>query len=101
MPYRDPARQQGYDGEYQRTARTGGGQTRVPIPFRLKTAADALVLLEEPVGAVRADGTLATVERASRVALIAGIALRATELRDLAARSDAVESVLTPGFDSR
>ena len=51
MPYRDPDQRRAYDREYQRTRRAGGGptpgQTVVPIPFRLKTAADVLTLLEE------------------------------------------------------
>ena len=98
MPYRDPDKRRSYDREYKRTARTGGGpppsQTRVPIPFRLKTAADVLALLEEQVGAVRGDDTLTTVERARTVGYLAGVALKAIEAGDLAARVEAVESVL-------
>ena len=57
MPYRDPDKRRAYDRDYKRSARVGGcptpGQTLVPLPFRLKTAADALKLLEEQVAAVR------------------------------------------------
>ena len=98
MPYRDPEQRRAYDREYKRTARTGGGptpgQTRVPIPFRLKTAADVLALLEEQVGAVRADESLATVERARTIGYLAGVSLKAIEAGDLAARLEAVEAVL-------
>ena len=98
MPYRDPEQRRAYDRDYKRTARTGGGptpgQTRVPIPFRLKTAADVLTLLEEQVGAVRSDESLATVERARTVGYLAGVALKAIEAGDLAARVEAVEAVL-------
>ena len=59
VPYRDPEQRRTYDREYKRTARTGGGptpsQTVVPIPFRLKKAADVLALIEEQVGAIRGD----------------------------------------------
>lgn len=98
MPYRDPEERRAYDREYQRVRRAGSsqtpGQTVVPIPFRLKTAADVLALLEEQVGAVRGDSTLTTVERARTVGYLAGVALRAIEAGDLAARVEAVEAVL-------
>src|SRR3954452_15713744 len=98
MPYRDPEKRRTYDREYKRTARTGGGptpgQTLVPIPFRLKTAADVLALLEEQVGAVRADEGLATVERARTIGYLAGVSLKAIETGDLAARLESVEAVL-------
>ena len=98
MPYRDPEQRRSYDREYKRTARTGGGptpgQTRVPIPFRLKTAADVLTLLEEQVGAVRADDSLTTIERARTIGYLAGVSLKAIETGDLAARLESVEVVL-------
>jgi hypothetical protein len=98
MPYRDPDQRRAYDREYKRTARTGDGptpgQTHVPLPFRLKTAADVLALLEEQVTAVRSDNTLTTVERARTVGYLAGISLKAIEAGDLAARVEAVEAVL-------
>jgi hypothetical protein len=98
MPYRDPEQRRAYDREYKRTARLGGGptpgQTRVPIPFRLKTAADVLALLEEQVGAVRADDSLTTVERARTIGFLAGVSLKAIEAGDLAARVEAVKAIL-------
>ena len=98
MPYKDPGQQQAYQREYGRMRRVGGmqtpSQTQVPIPFRLKTAADVLALLEEQVSAVRSDETLTTVERARTVGYLAGISLKAIEAGDLAARLEAVEAVL-------
>lgn len=98
MPYRDPARQREYQREYGRLRRADGaqtpGQAAIPLPFRLKTAADVLALLEEQVGAVRGDSALTTVERARTVGYLAGVALRAIEAGDLAARVEAVEAIL-------
>jgi hypothetical protein len=98
VPYKDPARQQEYQREYKRLQRAGDcqtpGQTRVPLPFRLKTAADVLALLEEQVAAVRGDETLATVERARTVGYLAGISLKAIEAGDLAARIEGLEAAL-------
>jgi hypothetical protein len=98
MPYKDPGKQQAYQREYGRLRRAGEpqtpGQTAIPLPFRLKTAADVLALLEEQVAAVRGDDTLTTVERARTVGYLAGISLKAIEAGDLAARLEAVEGVL-------
>ena len=98
MPYRDPETRRAYDRDYKRTARAGGGptpgQTLVPLPFRLKTAADVLKLLEEQVAAVRDDPETGTLERARCVGYLVGVALKAIEAGDLAARLEAVESVL-------
>ncbi len=98
MPYKDAERQREYQREYGRTRRVGGAQTPnqtpIPLPFRLKAAADVLALLEEQVGAVRGDASLTTVERARTIGYLAGVSLRAIEAGDLAARLEAVESVL-------
>ena len=98
MPYKDPGKQQAYQREYGRLRRVGEtqtpGQTRVPIPFRLKTAADVLALLEEQVAAVRAEPEAGTLEKARVVGYLAGISLKAIEAGDLAARVEAVEAVL-------
>ncbi len=98
MPYRDPSKRRDYDRDYKRTARAGGGptpgQTVVPLPFRLKTAADVLRLLEEQVTAVRDDPDVGTLERARCIGYLAGVTLKAIEAGDLAARLEAVESVL-------
>jgi hypothetical protein len=78
--------------------RTGGtqtpGQTLVPLPFRLRTAADVLALLAEQVRAVRDDPEAGTLERARCIGYLAGVALKAIEAGDLAARVEAVEAVL-------
>ena len=57
MPYTDPGRARDYQREYRRTRRVGDVcttpcTTRLPLEFRLRTAADVLNLLEEQVDAV-------------------------------------------------
>src|SRR4051812_10284242 len=98
MPYKDAGRQHEYQREYGRLRRAGGAQTpsqtAIPLPFRLKTAADVLALLEEQVGAVRADESLSTVERARTIGYLAGVSLKAIETGDLAARLEAMEVTL-------
>ena len=98
MPYKDPGKQREYQREYGRLRRAGEtqtpGQTVVPIPFRLKTAADVLALLEEQVAAVRDDPEAGTLEKARCVGYLAAISLKAIEAGDLAARLEAVEAVL-------
>ncbi len=69
-------------------------QTLVPIPFRLKTAADVVALLEEQVTAVRDDPEAGTLEKARCIGYLAGISLKAIEAGDLAARLEALEAVL-------
>jgi hypothetical protein len=98
VPYRDPERQREYHREYARLRRVGScqtpSQTLVPVPFRLRVAADVVALLEEQVGAVRADTGVGTLERARCIGYLAGVALRAIEAGDLVARLEALESVL-------
>ncbi len=98
MPYSDPEKQRDYQREYKRMQRAGSsqtpGQTLVPMPFRLKTAADVLALLGEQVAAVRDDPEVSTLERARCIGYLAAITLKAIEAGDLAARLEAVESVL-------
>lgn len=99
MPYRDPERGRNYQREYRRTRRAGDGcttpgTTPVPLPFRLKTAADVLALLEEQVAAVRADAMAGTLEKARTVGYLAGVTLKAIEAGDVAARLEALEAVL-------
>ena len=69
MPFADPETQRTYQRDYKRLQRAGGcqtpGQTRLPVEFRLKTAADVLALLDEQVAAVRQEDSLGSVERAS------------------------------------
>ena len=63
-----------------------------PVP--LDQPADVLAVLAEQVNAVRADATADPNERARTLGFLAGLALRAMEGRDLAARLEAVERVL-------
>ena len=98
MPYKDTDRQRDYQREYGRMRRAGEAQTpsqtAIPLPFRLKTAADVLKLLEEQVAAVRGEPNAGTLEKARCIGYLAGVALKAIEAGDLAARLEAVESVL-------
>ncbi len=68
MPFADPEKNRSYQRDYKRLQRAGGcqtpGQTRLPVEFRLQTAADVLALLDEQVAAVRQDASLGSVERA-------------------------------------
>ncbi len=63
-------------------------------PFRLKTARDLLALLEEQVQAVRSDPEAGPLEKARTIGHLAGIALKAMEVADLAPRVEALEAIL-------
>ena len=98
MPYRDPEKRASYQREYKRLQRAGEcqtpSQTLIPAPFRLRTAHDVLAQLAEQVQAVRDEPDAGTLEKARVIGYLAGIALRAIEAGDLAARLEAVEAVL-------
>lgn len=97
MPYKDPEAARAYQRDRKRIERAGGGTTHVqpvPLPFRLKTAADVIGLIEEQVGAVRAADDATTLEKARAIGFLAGVALRAIEAGDMAARLEALEAVL-------
>jgi hypothetical protein len=99
MPFADSDRARDYQREYRRVRRTGDscttpGTTLVPLPFRLKTAANVLALLEEQVEAVRAEQEAGTLEKARVVGYLAGIALKAIEAGNLAGRIEMLEAVL-------
>jgi hypothetical protein len=99
MPYADPDRARGYQRSYRRTRRAGDDRTTpcttpVPLPFRLQTAADVLAMIEEQVEAVRAEEEAGTLEKARTVGFLAGIALRAIEAGNVAARVEMLETVL-------
>jgi hypothetical protein len=66
----------------------------VPVAFRLKTAADVLVLMEEQVQAVRGDGEAGALEKARCIGYLAGVTLKAIEAGNLAARIEMLEAVL-------
>lgn len=99
MPYTDPDKARNYQRDYRRLRRGGDScttpsTTLVPLPFRLKTAADVLALLEEQVGAVRAEEKAGSLEKARTIGYLAGITLKAIEAGNLAARIEMLEKVL-------
>jgi hypothetical protein len=99
MPFANPDKARDYQREYKRFRRGGDecttpSTTPVPLPFRLKTAADVLKLLEEQVEAVRAEQEVGTLEKARVVGYLAGVALKAIEAGNLAARIEMLEAVL-------
>ena len=98
MPYKNPDQQRGYKREWARMQRAGEsgtpGGTQVPVEFRLQTARDVLALLEEQVNAVRDDDQITTLERARCMGYLGGVALKAIEAGDIAARLEALEAVL-------
>jgi hypothetical protein len=61
---------------------------------RVATAKDVLTIIESQIVEVLADGELGTAERARTIATLAGVALRAIEQADLAARVEALERAL-------
>ncbi len=69
-------------------------KTVMASPAALDRPADVLGLLEEQVNQVRADPLADPMERARTLGMLAGLALRAMQDRDLAARLEAVERVL-------
>lgn len=68
--------------------------TPVPAPLDLNAPADVLALLAEQANAVRADASATAQERARTLGMLAALAIRAMEARDLDARLEAVERVL-------
>ena len=99
MPFADPNKARDYQREYRRTRRAGDscttpGTTPLPLPFRLQTAADVLALIEEQVEAVCAEAEAGTLEKARTVGFLAGVALKAIEAGNLAARVEMLEAVL-------
>src|SRR5262249_6019674 len=63
-------------------------------PFRLKTVADVLALLEEQVRVLQADEEAGPLQKARTAGYLAGVALRAIETGNLAARIEMLERVL-------
>ena len=95
MPYADPDMQRVANREHMRRRRAS--RTLGPLvtgELRLRKAADVLAVLDNQVAAVLDDEALSTAERARLIATLAGVALRAIEASDLAARLEAVEHVL-------
>jgi hypothetical protein len=99
MPYKNPDRQRAAKREHARRERAAGVEPKRGTPLvsgevRLATARDVLGVIEGQVAAVLADGELGTAERARTAATLCGVALRAIEAADLAARVEAVERAL-------
>ncbi|HVK12937.1 MAG TPA: hypothetical protein VM597_29560 [Gemmataceae bacterium] len=99
MPFSDADHARQYQREYRRTRRSGDARTTpctapVPLPFRLQTAQDVIDLLQEQFTLVRAEETAGALEKARAVGFLAGVALRAIEAGNLAARLEALEMAL-------
>jgi hypothetical protein len=98
MAYRDPEKRRAYNREWMRLNRAGdcGTPSGTPLPtaFRLQTAQDIIDLLSDQIEAVRLEDTAGTLERARTIGFLAGIALKAIEAGNIAARLEALESVL-------
>ena len=99
MPYADPERARSYFREYRRMRRGGDDcstpcSTRLPVEFRLETAGDVIALIENQVQAVLDDAEAGTLAKARCVGYLASVSLKAIECGNLAARLEAVESVL-------
>jgi hypothetical protein len=69
------------------------GQRSLP-PRRLQTAQDVIDLLQEQVEAVRHEARAGTIEKARALGYLAGIARKAIETGNLAARLQLLEAVL-------
>jgi hypothetical protein len=68
---------------------------RRPLPpRRLQTAQDVIDLLQEQVEAVRHEARAGTIEKARALGYLAGIARKAIEAGNLAARLELLEAVL-------
>ena len=99
MPYKNPDRQRAAKAEHARRKRAAGVEPKRGTPLvsdeiRIATARDVLGVIEGQVAAVLGDGELGTAERARVGATLAGVALRAIEAADLAARVEALERAL-------
>ncbi len=99
MPFANPEHARTYQREYRRTRRAGDlcttpSTSDIPVTFRLQTAQDVIDLLEEQVTLVRAEAQTGALEKARTVGFLAGVALRAIEAGNLAARIEHLERVL-------
>ena len=65
-----------------------------PQPVPLETPADVVAVIAEQVNAVRGEALADPSEKARTLGFLSGVALRAMEAKDLAARLEAVERVL-------
>jgi starvation-inducible outer membrane lipoprotein len=65
-----------------------------PPPKRLQTAQDVMDLIQEQVEAVRAEPRAGALEKARIIGQLAGVARKAIETGELAARLEILEAVL-------
>jgi hypothetical protein len=99
MPFADAEKARTYQREYRRTRRAGDscttpGTSPIPVAFRLQTAQDVIDLLQEQVALVRASEEASAIEKARAIGFVAGVALKAIEAGNLAARIEMLERVL-------
>ncbi len=99
MPYLNPDRARNYQRDYRRLRRSGDlcttpSTSLIPTDFRLQTAQDVIDLLQEQVILIRDEADGGVIEKARAIGFLAGVALRAIEAGNLAARLEALESAL-------
>ena len=107
MPYTDPEAQRKAVREGTRRYRSRRrGETAptkpsaipvgplLPPDFRLRTIADAIVVLEKNIGAVDAEPTIPVGEKARIASTLIGVFIRAHEASNTEARIAALEAVI-------
>jgi hypothetical protein len=103
MAFKDPQRRQNYHREYARMRRGNRvcqtqnqtlRQTPATSEYHIRTAKQVLLLLEEQILQVRGCEDAGPLEKARTIGFLAGVALRAVEAADLAARVEAIEQSL-------
>lgn len=100
MPHKDPEARRAYQRERNRLRGRDSitpASIPLPAPFRLKTAMDAIAVLEQQMGAVVADTEAGTLEKARVIGYLVGVSLKAIEQGDLAARLEKLEAELSTG----
>src|SRR4051794_39344032 len=94
MPYKDPEKRRAYQRQ-RRTANSGVAKPKatpaLPLPVRVQTAKDVLALVADQMAVVQAAEDASTCERARTIGTLAGVALRAIEAADVAARLEQLE----------
>ena len=99
MPYRDREQARGYQREYRRLRRAGDTCTSpvqpvIPIPVRLRTGDDIVRVLETQVQRVESERHAGTLDKARTIGFLLGVALKAIEAGNVAARIEGLEAVL-------
>ena len=68
MPHKDPEARRAWDREYRRRTRGGGGKKSAPptpVPVRLRSALDVVLVVEGQVGLLLGEPKAHTLERAN------------------------------------